>query len=176
MSDLTFDINEGIEILARTPSTLTAWLGGLPERLIHDGAADGGWSPFDVLGHLIHGEKTDWLPRARIILEQGEGREFEPFDRFAQLKESHGRSLSELLDEFERLRSSNLDELRALAATGPEMSARGRHPELGAVTLGQLLATWVVHDLNHLAQIARVLAGRYSDAVGPWGQYLPILE
>jgi len=175
LSEDTFDIGEGIRILASTPATLRALLEDLPERLVHDSAADGGWSPFDVVGHLIHGEKTDWMPRARIIVEDGAGREFEPFDRFAQFEESRGRGLSELLDEFEQRRSVNLDDLRELAASRPDLSARGRHPELGPVTLGQLLATWVVHDLNHLAQIARVMAGRYSAAVGPWGQYLPIL-
>jgi len=171
-----FDIDEGIQILARTPSTLQALLEGLPERLIHGPTADGGWSPFDVVGHLIHGEKTDWMPRARIILEDGERREFEPFDRFAQFEQSRGRSLSKLLNEFQQRRSANLEDLRRLAAAQPDLSLRGRHPELGTVTLGQLLATWVVHDLNHLAQIARVLAGRYSALVGPWGQYLSILE
>ena len=176
MSEDTFDIADGIQILASTPATLRAFLEDLPQQLVHDGASDGGWSPFDVVGHLIHGEKTDWMPRARIILEDGPESVFEPFDRFAQFEESKGRGLSELLDEFEQRRSANLDDLREVAASRPDLSARGRHPELGPVTLGQLLATWVVHDLNHLAQIARVIAGRYSADVGPWGEYLPILE
>jgi hypothetical protein len=175
VSETGIEVGEAISILASTPSTLRALLSDLPGRVIHQEAADGGWSPYDVLGHLIHGEKTDWMPRARMILKVGEGRAFEPFDRFAQFRDSRGKSLSDLLDEFEARRAANLEDLRTLASTNPDLGAHGRHPELGPVTLGQLLATWTVHDLNHLAQIARAIAGHYTDQVGPWREYLPIL-
>jgi DinB superfamily len=131
--------------------------------------------PFDVVGHLIHGEKTDWIPRLRIILERGESRPFEPFDRFAQVEESRGKSMQDLLDEFARLRASNLEVLRSLRLGAEELTRTGTHPALGRVTAGELLATWVVHDLNHVKQIAKGLSFRYRDLVGPWREYLPIL-
>ena len=141
-------------------------------------ANEGGdtWSPYDVLGHLIHGELTDWVPRARIILEHGDARPFEKFDRFAQLTASRGKTLAELLDEFARLRAENLRELEALGITAADLDRPGLHPELGAVTLRQLLATWVAHDQDHVVQIARVLARQYSDEVGPWRAYLRIIS
>jgi hypothetical protein len=171
-----FVIKEATAVLARTPSALNALLRGLPEGWIaaHEGGET--WSPFDVIGHLIHGERTDWLPRARIILERGDTRAFDKFDRFAQLRVSQGRTLPELLDEFASLRATNLRELEALALTDADLDRRGLHPELGPVTMRQLLATWVAHDLDHIVQISRVLARQYSDEVGPWKAYLRIIS
>ena len=167
---------EAVAILARTPATLDALLRGLPDGWVE--AHEGGetWSPFDVIGHLIHGEQTDWIPRARIILEQGEARAFDKFDRFAQSAGSEGRTLASLLDEFATLRRENLRELAALGLTDADLDRRGRHPELGLVTLRQLLATWVAHDLDHVVQISRALARQYSDEVGPWRAYLRIVS
>jgi len=172
----SFAMDEAVAILTRTPATLDALLRGLPDGWI--AAHEGGntWSPFDVIGHLIHGERTDWMQRARIILEQGETRPFDKFDRLAQFKESEGRTLDTLLDEFATLRQKNLRELAALGLTDADLDRRGRHPELGVVTLRQLLATWVAHDLDHVTQIARVLARQYSNEVGPWRAYLRIIS
>jgi uncharacterized damage-inducible protein DinB len=147
----------------------------LPDAWVRGNEGPDTWSAFDILGHLIHGEETDWVPRARIILEHGESRAFEPFDRFAQFEKSAGKSLTELLEQFESLRKQNLDALDRLTITTDQLALRGMHPELGSVTLGQLLATWVAHDLSHVAQATRVLCKQYSEAVGPWKQYLPIL-
>lgn len=171
-----FAMEEAIAILARTPATLDALLRGLPDCWIvaHEGGQT--WSPFDVVGHLIHGERTDWVPRARIIMEHGEARAFDTFDRFAQSAVSQGRTLPSLLDEFAALRHDNLRELATLRLTDADLDRRGRHPELGVVTLGQLLATWVAHDLDHVVQISRVLARQYSDQVGPWRAYLRIIS
>jgi hypothetical protein len=172
----SFVMEEAVAILARTPATLDAMLRGLPEGWIvaHEGGET--WSPFDVIGHLIHGEQTDWVPRARIILEHGEARAFDKFDRTAQFAVSEGRTLASLLDEFATLRQNNLRELAALRLTDADLDRRGRHPELGVVTLRQLLATWAAHDLDHVVQISRVLARQYSDAVGPWRAYLRIIS
>jgi hypothetical protein len=172
----SFVTEEGVAILARTPATLDALLRGLPDGWIvaHEGGDT--WSPFDVIGHLIHGERTDWIPRARIILAHGEARAFDPFDRFAQLAVSEGRTLASLLDEFAALRQDSLRELAALRLTDGDLDRRGRHPELGVVTLRQLLATWVAHDLDHVVQISRALARQYSDDVGPWRAYLRIIS
>ena len=169
-------MEEGVAILARTPTTLDALLRGLPDGWIaaHEGGTT--WSPFDVIGHLIHGERTDWIPRARIILEHGEGKPFEKFDRLAQFAQSQGRTLASLLDEFAALRRENLQALESMHLTGTDLDRRGRHPELGVVTLRQLLATWVAHDLDHIVQISRVLARQYSDEVGPWRAYLRIIS
>jgi len=134
------------------------------------------WSAFDIVGHLIHGERTDWMPRAKMILNFGETRDFEPFDRLGHVRESAGKSLGDLLDEFARLRSENLDELRALKLRREDLALRGRHPALGVVTLSQLLATWAAHDLTHIHQISRVMAHQYRDAVGPWGAYLGVMQ
>jgi DinB superfamily len=171
-----FALDEATAVLARTPATLDAMLRGLPDGWIQ--AHEGGetWSPFDVIGHLIHGEQTDWVPRARIILEHGEARAFDKFDRFAQFELSQGRTLDSLLDEFAVLRRANLRDLAALEITEADLDRRGAHPGLGVVTLGQLLATWVAHDLDHVVQIARLLARQYSDAVGPWRAYLRVIS
>jgi hypothetical protein len=171
----TFRIDEAIAVLERTPAVLDVWLRGLPEPWVTADEGPDTFSAFDVVGHLIHGERTDWMPRLRCIREHGESKAFEPFDRFAQQRESAGKSLGQLLDEFARLRASNLDELRSARVSGAELDLRGLHPALGAVTLRQLLATWVVHDLGHLAQIARVMSKRYGGEVGPWKEYLPVL-
>ncbi len=169
-------VEDAAAILARTPAALDALLRDLPDGWVtaHEGGES--WSPFDVVGHLIHGERTDWMPRARIILEHGEARAFDTFDRFAQLEVSRGRTLASLLDEFAALRQQNLRELAALRLTEADLDRRGRHPQLGAVTLRQLLATWVAHDLGHVAQTARVMAKQYRDAVGPWRAYLPVMD
>ena len=171
-----FVMTEGVAILARTPGALDALLRGLPEGWItaHEGGAT--WSPFDIVGHLIHGERTDWIPRARMILEHGETRAFDPFNRFAQFAATQGRSVSSLLDEFTALRTQSLSDLTALRITDADLDRRGRHPELGVVTLRQLLASWVAHDLDHVMQISRVLARQYSDDVGPWRAYLRIIS
>jgi hypothetical protein len=171
---MTFDLRQSIQVLSATPATLQAILGDLSGELTIE-SDEANWAPFDVVGHLIHGEETDWIPRARIILEQGEDRTFVPFDRFAQFERSKGRSLDELLDDFARLRSGNIDTLRSWNLTEEQLDLEGIHPELGLVTLRQLLATWVVHDLNHIRQIVTVMARRYSGEVGVWREYLSIL-
>ena len=169
-------MDEAVAVLTRTPATLDALLRGLPDGWIK--AKEGGstWSPFDVVGHLIHGEETDWVPRAKIILAHGEARAFDKFDRTAQFKASEGRTLASLLDEFAALRQKSLHQLAELHLTAADLDRRGRHPELGVVTLRQLLATWVAHDLDHVVQITRVLARQYSDEVGPWRAYLRIIS
>jgi DinB family protein len=171
-----FAIEEAVAILARTPSTVDALLRGLPDSwtLAHEGGET--WSPFDVIGHLIHGEHVDWIARAKIILMHGDARAFDKFDRLAQFTASAGRRLPDLLDDFARLRKANLRELGSLNLTDADLDRPGRHPELGAVTLRQLLATWVAHDLDHVVQISRVLARQYSDEVGPWRAYLRIIS
>lgn len=173
---MQFQLTDALEILERTPATFRALLAGLSETWTSPNEGPDTFSAFDNLGHLIHGEKTDWIPRARLILEQGANRRFEPFDRFAQFQESQGKSVAELLDEFERLRNANLETLRAWNIDEQDLMLTGEHPELGTVTLRQLLATWVVHDLGHIAQTARVLAKQYVAEIGPWSAYLPIVN
>lgn len=168
--------DEAVEILSRTPETLDHLLRDLPEPWITSNEGPDTWSPFVVLGHLIHGEGTDWVPRARIILEHGQAKAFEPFDRYAQLEKSKGKTLPELLDEFAALRRENLAAMKQMNISPDQLGRRGTHPELGVVTLSELLATWVVHDLSHITQVARVMCRQYTDAVGPWKAYLPILE
>jgi hypothetical protein len=150
-------------------------LSGLPDGWITGNEGPNTFSPFDNLGHLIHGERTDWIPRARIILAQATSRRFEPYDRFAQVRESRGKSLTDLLDEFAALRAENLTTLRGWNLSEHEFGLEGEHPELGPVTLRQLLATWAAHDLGHVAQTSRVMAKQYGEAVGPWRAYLPVL-
>jgi DinB family protein len=170
------DLDEAVAVLSRTPATLDALLRGLPRGWIdaHEGGET--WSPFDVVGHLIHGEETDWLARLRIILEHGEARPFDKFDRTAQFQASQGRTIDALLDEFAALRAKNLRELAALQLGPADLARTGTHPAFGRVTLGQLLATWVAHDLDHVIQIARVLGRQYADEVGPWRAYLRIIS
>ncbi len=171
---MEFELNDAVEVLARTPSTLKALLDGLPSHWLYRNEGRDTWSPYDVVGHLVHGEKTDWIPRIRIILEYGETRVFEPFDRFAQCRAGQRKTIEELLEEFELLRRQNLMELRSRSF--PDFLKTGCHPELGRVTLRQMLATWVVHDFDHVQQIVRTMAWQYADEVGPWKAYLKILH
>jgi len=173
---MEFSLEMGIPVLERTPATLRAMLLGLPEKWIISNEGDDSWSPYDVVGHLVSLERTDWLPRARIILEHGASRPFDPVDRFAMFTESQGKSLEQLLDEFAQIRTRNMADLRAMQLTTEQLALRGRHPALGEVTLGQLLATWITHDLNHIHQIAQTMARQYRDAVGSWREYVLILD
>lgn len=168
--------SEVIAVLSRTPGALRALLEGLPDAWLDADEGDGTFSPRDVLGHLIHGEKTDWVPRITLILERGEAQPFVPFDRFGFRDAIRGVTTSALLDELQALRSDNLAFLGGLPLDARQLSRRGTHPELGSVTLGQLLATWCVHDLNHVGQVVRVMSKRYTTAVGPWRAYLGILD
>ena len=172
---------EAVAVLSRTPAALDGLLRGLPNTWVrrNEGRSSDGketWSAFDIVGHLIAGERTDWMPRVRVILEQGEARAFDPFDRFAQIKERQDKSLEQLLDDFARLRRESLSVLLALNLLPEDLKRRGKHPALGGVTLGELLATWVVHDLTHLHQLSRVMAYQYRNAVGPWSAYLGVLR
>ena len=173
---MNVELEHAIPILRRSPATLESLLLDLPEPWLVQNEGAGTWSPYDILGHLIHAEHTDWIPRAKIILEHGETRLFDPFDRFAMFESSTGKSVAELLETFAELRTRSLQELEAMNLTPQLLEKRGMHPELGVVTLKQLLATWVVHDLGHIRQVARVMARQYRDAVGPWKAYLPVLE
>ena len=175
-SSTMFRLDEAVALLSRAPATLNALLRGLPDIWVRSGEGNDSWSAFDILGHLIVTERTDWMPRVRIILEDGEARSFDPLDRFAQTKESQGKSLQELLDEFARLRAESLDALQALNLQPEDLARRGTHPAFGAVTLSELLATWATHDLTHLHQLSRVMAHQYRGAVGPWSAYLGVLQ
>jgi hypothetical protein len=165
-----------VRLLGRTPASLDALLRDMPQAWTSRNEGKNTWSAFDVVGHLIHGERTDWMPRAKMILQFGETRTFEPFDRWGQVRESEGKSLDQLLDEFARLRRENLIELHALNLRPEDLNRRGLHPALGVVTLSELLATWAAHDLTHMHQISRVMAHQYREAVGPWRQYLGVLQ
>ena len=173
---MTFDLPSIIAVLERTPATLRALLAGLPNSWTRGTEGPDTWSPYDVVGHLIHGERTDWMARLDIILAQGPQRRFEPFDRFAQFRDSKGRTLESLLDEFADLRTANLSRLREREITPAQFQLEGEHPDFGPVTLHNLLATWVAHDLGHIAQVARVMARQYRDDVGPWRRYLPVMD
>ncbi len=173
---MKYQVEKACEILSATPVVLKYMLGNLSDEWTLEANDSETWSAFDVVGHLIHGEKTDWIPRAKIILDQGENLTFEPFDRFAQFEESKGKTLKELLDEFENLRWQNDEFLKVLNPTKEQMQLKGIHPELGEVTLEQLLSTWVVHDLTHIRQISVELAKKYSENVGVWKEYLTILK
>lgn len=168
------NLDETTALLARTPATLDALLRGLPESLTSRNEGEGTWTAAGIVGHLIHGELTDWMPRTRHILQFGDARPFDPFDRLGHANDQ--RSLGELLDEFARLRAESLHELRALNLQPSDLERRGLHPALGSVTLAQLLATWPAHDLSHLHQLARVLAHQYREDVGPWSAYLGVLQ
>lgn len=173
---MEFNVNDGIAVLERTPKTLAAMLAGLSPAWTDATEGPDTWSPYDVIGHLIQGERSDWIPRAQIILAQGENRKFTPFDRFAQFEASKGKSLTELLDEFARLRAQNLATLKAMQLDEAKLALEGEHPKFGAVTLRQLLATWVAHDLGHIVQISRVMAKQYRDAIGPWREFLSVMD
>ena len=173
---MKFVLNEGVAVLERTPVVLRALLHELPESWTHHNEGGESWSPFDVVGHLVHGEQTDWIPRVRMVLEQGESRVFNPFDRFAQFEESEGKSMTQLLEDFASLRRRNLATLADWKLSPEQLARTGRHPDFGTVTLAQLLATWTAHDLAHLRQIARVMARQYAVAVGPWREFMPVMS
>jgi len=170
------NLEHTISLLARTPPTLDALLRDLPEAWTLRNEGENSWSAYEVVGHLIHGERTDWMPRTKMILQFGESRTFDPFDRWAQARESEGKSLGGLLDEFTHLRSENLHELRELNLRPEDLARRGRHPSLGVVALSELLATWAAHDLTHLHQISRIMAHQYREAVGPWAKFLGVMQ
>ena len=171
-----FNLTEAVAVLSRTPATLNSFLRGLPDLWVNSTEGKDTWTAFDIVGHLVFAERTDWMPRVRILLEHGEARPFDPFDRFAQLHGDEELSLDHLLDEFNRLRRDNLTALNALNLQQESFDRRGKHPALGVVTLSELLATWVVHDLTHLHQVSRVMAHQYRELVGPWHAYLGVLK
>lgn len=173
---MTFDLPRTLEVLSRTPGVVESLLDGLSDGWLDANEGPDTFSPREVVGHLIHGEETDWVPRIRLILERGEDQPFTPFDRFGFREKIRGRSMDDLLSEFRNLRDENLDYVRNLSLTTSDFDRKGRHPALGTVTLGQLFATWMVHDLGHIRQIVRVLAHQYDETVGPWKEYLTILE
>jgi hypothetical protein len=173
---MKFNLEKSIEILERTPGVLRNLLNGLSNDWTSQNEGENTWSPYDIIGHLIHGENTDWLPRTKIILRQGKTTDFEPYDRFAQFENSKGKSLQELLAEFKTLRKSNIAELKKLDIGNEELKLTGIHPEFGEVTLKQLLSAWVVHDLGHIVQISRVMAKLYKEESGPWIKYLKVLR
>ena len=170
------NLRDTVALLSRTPGALNVLLCELPDEWTLRNEGGDTWNVFDVVGHLIHGERTDWMPRVKMILEAGKTRTFVPFDRLAQKQESRGKSLAQLLDEFARLRTENIAELLALKLRPEDMARRGRHPALGSVTLSQLLAAWAVHDLTHLHQISRIMAHQYGEAVGAWSKFLGVLR
>lgn len=173
---MNFTIDKSIEILERTPEVLSTLLHNISDDWTSKNEGGESWSAYDIVGHLIHGEKTDWIPRAEIILSQAPDRKFVPFNRFAQFEESKGKTLAELLEEFKRLRKSNIEKLESKKLSAEHWEQTGIHPAFGTVSLSQLLSAWVVHDLNHVAQISRVMAKQYKEDVGPWVQYLRILQ
>lgn len=173
---MQFNLDHAVEILSRTPYTLRSMLSGLPEEWIFNNEGDKTWSPFDVMGHLIHAERTDWLVRANIILRSGQSEPFPAFDRFAQFEESKGKSLTQLLNTFAELRAQSIASLKSMNLSAEDLAKKGEHPAFGTVDLEQLLATWVVHDLDHIVQISRTMAKQYKEAVGPWQEYLSVLK
>lgn len=173
---MTFDLYKSIEILTRTPYVLEALLNGLNDEWLMSNEGGDTWSPFTIIGHLIHGEKTDWVIRMEIILSDAPDKHFIPFDRSAQFEASKGKTITQLLEEFKIIRKQNIDILASQKITSADLTKKGIHPAFGEVTLQELLATWTAHDLGHIAQIARVMAKQYTNEVGPWKQYLPILE
>lgn len=173
---MRFDLDLALETLSRTPQVLEQLLRDLPDEWATANEGPQTWSPFDVVGHFIHGERTDWVPRARIILREGASRTFESFDRFAQYEASQGKTLDELLDTFAALRAHNLKQVGAMRLSPSDLKLKGVHPELGEVTLEELLATWMVHDLRHIGQIVEAMAWQFREAIGPWGAYLPMPE
>lgn len=173
---MNHDLRNTVALLGRTPAALNSLLRDLPEAWTFRNEGENTWSPCEVVGHLIYGERADWIPRAKVILQHGETRVFEPFDRRGHLSGMQGKSLAQLLDEFASLRSENLEHLRALNLRPEDLERRGRHPAFGPVTLSQLLAAWAAHDLTHLHQISRVMADQYRQAVGPFSEYLGVLH
>jgi hypothetical protein len=173
---MTFNLNKAISVLENTPILLKNMLSGLSEDWTHENEGPETWSPFDVLGHLVHGERTDWIPRTFIIMNDSDQKTFHPYDRFAQFEESKGKTLEDLLNEFEILRKQNLEQLKGFGLMESDYNREGIHPSLGPVTLANLLSAWVVHDLGHIAQISRVMSKQYKDEVGPWTRYMTILK
>ncbi len=173
---MQFSLPQAIQILSSTPATLRALLGHLDAAWTDGTYGKDTFSTFDIVGHLISGEESDWIPRVRHILAHGEQAPFTPYDRYAQFEASRGKSMGVLLDEFAARRSESLTALQAFQLSPADLARRGRHPALGSVTIAQLLSTWTVHDLNHLAQISRALAAQYEDQVGPWHAYLGIFR
>lgn len=173
---MRFNLPKTIEILERTPIVLEHLLDGISDEWLMNNEGGDSWSPFDIVGHLIHGEKTDWIPRAKIILSDREDKTFIPFDRFAQMDASKSKDIQALLEEFKTLRIQNLEELKSLPLNDTTLKAKGIHPDLGESRLSELLSTWTVHDLGHIAQISRVMAKQYKSEVGPWKKYLGILK
>lgn len=173
---MEFNLDDAINVLSRSPNVLRAILQGLPSEWIKSNEGENTWSPYDVLGHLIHGERTDWITRAKTVLKEGEEKVFKPFDRFAQFTESQGKSLEELLDIFESLRQENIQTLKEMKLSQQDLTKTGTHPELGKVQLKELLATWVAHDLDHIVQISRTMAKQYKEEVGPWHKYLSVMK
>ena len=172
----TFQLQDTIALLERTPATLNVLLRDLPESWTRSNEGEKTWSAFEVVGHLIHGERADWVPRVKTILEFGDTKAFVPFDRWGHEREVQGKSLAQLLDEFARVRSENLAELRKLNLQSADLERRGKHPSLGPVTMSQLLATWAAHDLTHIHQISRIMAYQYRETVGPWSAYLGVMQ
>jgi len=173
---MKFNLNKSIQILERTPKVLNAYLKDLDKDWIYNNQGENTWSPFDIVGHLVHGEKTDWITRTKILLKNNQKLTFDSFDRFAQIETSKGKSLTELLEEFEQLRKENIKTLKAFKISENEFEYKAIHSELGVVNLKQLLATWTVHDLGHIAQISRVMAKQYKNEVGAWFAYIGILK
>jgi hypothetical protein len=171
-----YSFERSIEILERTPGVIRELLSGIGEEWIMANEGPETFSPYDVIGHLIHGEKTDWVPRAKIILEHGLSKPFIPYDRFAQFEASKGKSVYQLLDEFETIRRENMKWFRSVSLAESDLDKKGMHPGLGEVSLRNLLATWVVHDLTHIAQVGRVMAKQYKEEMGPWPAYFRILD
>ncbi len=173
---MIFELDKSKEILERTPKVLETLLNGLSKEWIENNEAKNTWSPYDIVGHLVFGEKTDWIVRMKTILSDSENKLFEPFDRFAQLNENQNKPIGDLINEFKLLRVKNLNELELLNITQKDFERVGIHPEFGNVTLKQLISTWAVHDLGHIAQITRVMAKQYTKEVGPWINYLGVLK
>jgi len=173
---MKFTVDKSLEILERTPKVLITMLQDISADWTSPNEGGDSWSVYDIIGHLIHGEKTDWVPRTEIILSENSDKKFTPFDRFAQFEDSKGKTLNQLLKEFKMLRERNIEQLRSKKITDKNLEEIGIHPAFGNVTLSQLLSTWVVHDLNHIAQISRVMAKQFKVEVGPWTEYLRILQ
>ena len=173
---MQYELTKAIQVLERTPGTLRALLQGLDDEWLMNNEGPDTFSPYDVVGHMVHGEYTDWVARTKRILEEGETVPFDSFDRFAMYEESKGKSLDDLLDEFDDLRAKNINWLKSLKLDEKELAKKGSHPVLGTVTLGNLLSTWVAHDLTHIAQITRVMAKQYKEAMGPWPEFFRILH
>lgn len=173
---MQFDLSKSIEVLERTPAVLKTLLANLSPDWVFENEGPDTWSPYEVIGHLIHCEKTDWLVRAQIILSDKEDKTFEPFDRFAQLSAGKEKSLESLLEEFQALREKNLETLKSMQINAEKLKRTGIHPAFGEVTLAQLMSSWTVHDLGHIVQIVRVMAKQYKAEVGPWVEYLGVLH